>query len=358
MVFTVLIVLLSVIFYDAVVSETLLSVRRCLEIIIPSLYGSMFIACLVTNTGLHSLAGKIFSLPSRRIFHIPSEIFSIFLISNVSGYPAGAKLLKNLLDEGKISEEEFSRYCCFCFSSGPAFISGVSGNGKTGLIIFISNLTANLIAAFISGIKTKRQPACISKEKCSFSCSTLLDSADSTARGMLQLCSVIIAFSVIKAVFSASGIVRTLSELISSLTTLSLPDSTAAVMSVMEITSISDFSGYSRGTVSLMAAIFSSGGICVIMQIFCIAGKNLNRKRFTLFRLLSASLSYCICFVLYTFFCSDIAASASTFEIHSPDQPLMPSLLLIVMSIMLISMDKEKKTNKKLRWRYDHRSFH
>lgn len=349
MVFIILTVLMSVLFYDTVVDETILSLKRCLETIIPSLYGAMLIACLVTNTGLHSAAGKIFSFPSRKIFRMAPEIFSVFLISNISGYPAGAKLLKNLLDKGEISEEEFCRCCCFCFSSGPAFISGVSGHSKTGMIIFLSNLAANLTAAFISGRKIKKQPDVTPCEKCSFSCSAVIDSADSTARGMLQLCSVIMAFSVFRAFFKVSGAAALISGFISEISGLSLSDSLAAAMSAIEISAVSDFSCYSRGAVSLMAAIFSFGGICVIMQVFCIAGSKLDRKRFVLYRTACSVLSYVFCFVLYTFFCRDIAESASTFEFHSSEQSFTPSLLLIVMSIMLISMDRgeKKKTPEK-----------
>lgn len=351
MLFVIITVISAILFYDALVPETAFALEKCLTTIIPSLYGSMIIACLVTESRLHAVIGRIFSLPARYIFKMPPEIFSVFILSNISGYPAGAKLLKNMRDKGEISSDEFDRYCCFCYSAGPAFVSGAAashlfGSLDTGVIIFLSNLTANIISAFISG--TYHAVPEISKEKvkCRCDCTTVINSVNSASYGIMQMCTVIVAFSVFKVMITETGAAGALAEFISHFTSLSRENSLAAVLSFTEITNISGFSGYSISVVPLMSALFSTGGICVIMQIFSIAEGRINKIRFLIYRLFGAVSSYAVCTVLYRIFMKNAAVTASSFELYSSENSVIPSVLIIIMSIMMISYDKHRSDLK------------
>jgi hypothetical protein len=341
----ILIIVSGFLFHESLTNEIYISVQKCLGTVIPSLYAPMFIACLVTESRFHMVIGKILSLPARYIFRMPPEIFSIFLLSNVSGYPTGAKLLKNMLDAGEITKNEFDRYCSCCYSAGPAFVTGtatvlLSGSVSSGTLIFIANLTANMITAYMQGKKHPVPPRTIIKIRCTVKCSDILRAADSASRGMLQMCSVITAFSVFRTMLVQSGTAHLISSAISGISGLKEEQSTATVLSLLEITNISELQGTTAEVMSLMAALFSSGGICVIMQVFSIAGNSLNRMHFLRSRFFSAVYSYAIFRVMYIFFYSDAAVAASSFFIHTPDKPLLPSVLIILMSIMLISTDK------------------
>ncbi|MBE6853280.1 MAG: hypothetical protein E7505_07360 [Ruminococcus sp.] len=349
MLFVLFTVIAGIMYYDSLVSEISFSVQKCLGTVVPSLYGSMIIACLVTESRLHVVLGKIFSVPARFIFRMPPEIFSVFLISNISGYPTGTKLLKDMLNKGEISESDFDRYCSCCFSAGPAFVTGtaasfMSGSVGLGTLIFLSNLCANFLAAFIIGRKSPVPPRRTQKVKCTANCSVILRAVDSASHGMLQMCSVIVAFSVFKTIIVESGAAGLIASLISGMTGLSESQSRAAVLSFIEITNISELNGSSAAVTSLMAALFSTGGICVIMQIFSIANEHLNRINFLKMRLFSACGSFFIFRMLYGIFFRNAAVSASSFCIHPPGQSFLPSILIIMMSIMLISTDRCKKT--------------
>lgn len=345
MLFVLLTIFTGLFFYDELVNEIYNSVIRCFNVIVPSLYGSMIIACLITESRFHILIGKIFSLPARYIFKMRPEIFAVFLISNISGYPTGAKLLKNIYQNGEISKEEFSRYCCICYSAGPAFITGTAavhytGFLSTGVIIFFSCLVSNLILAVISGKNHSTPQSTHDKTKCTVSCSSVIRSADCAARGMVQMCTIITAFSVFKVLLICSGAVEIISALITRVTPMNIDDCSAAMLSLTEITNISEFCSFNSFNLPVMSALFSTGGLCVIMQIFAITGDDINRKKFLLYRLIGAVFSGVICNIICRIFLKDAAAPVSSFMLHSPDQPALPSLLLIIMSIMLISTEK------------------
>ena len=87
------------------------------------------------------------------IYRVPKFGFKIFLLSVISGYPMGAKLICTLNEQGIIQKKEAEKMMSFCSVSGPMFIIGTVGvniflSYKAGLII----LVANIIAALINGL--------------------------------------------------------------------------------------------------------------------------------------------------------------------------------------------------------------
>lgn len=87
------------------------------------------------------------------IYRLPKFGFKIFLLSVISGYPMGAKLICTLNEQGIIQKKEAEKMMSFCSVSGPMFIIGTVGvniflSYKAGLII----LVANIIAALINGL--------------------------------------------------------------------------------------------------------------------------------------------------------------------------------------------------------------
>ena len=88
-----------------------------------------------------------------KLYRVPNFGFKIFLLSAISGYPMGAKLICALNEEGKIKTREAEKMMSFCSISGPMFIIGSVGvniflSYKAGLIILI----ANVLSALINGL--------------------------------------------------------------------------------------------------------------------------------------------------------------------------------------------------------------
>ena len=89
-----------------------------------------------------------------KLYRVPNFGFKIFLLSIISGYPMGAKLICTLNEQGKIKTKEAEKMMSFCSISGPMFIIGTVGvniflSYKAGLIILIANIISVLLNGLI-----------------------------------------------------------------------------------------------------------------------------------------------------------------------------------------------------------------
>lgn len=348
-IFVVSAILTCIFCYNQLVTETMLSVNRCIYSVIPSLYIPMFTACLITESNLHNYIGKLFSPLSRYIFKMPPEIFAVFLLSNVSGYPAGIKLLEGLRKKGNINNDDFKRYSLFCFSAGPAFVAGVVSSGlfscvNVGLIIFISTFTANLIIAFILGIGQRVPETEVSHIK--IKADIVIRSARNAASGMLHMCTMITAFTLIKVLMCETGILDTAAQFLNRTLLHNPQNCHSSLLSILEITNISQFNIYSLENIPVITALFSFGGICVVSQICSIAEGKIKAGQFIFYRIFSSVVSYFISMILCKIFIKDIAVPASGFQVHSSEQSIFPSVILLIMSIMLVIFTSSRQNSK------------
>ena len=88
-----------------------------------------------------------------KLYNAPSGSLNIFLLSALSGYPMGAKLICAQHEQGKLNNNDAKKLMSFCSVSGPMFMVGTVGfailkSFKAGIIILI----ANFIAALINGL--------------------------------------------------------------------------------------------------------------------------------------------------------------------------------------------------------------
>lgn len=89
-----------------------------------------------------------------KIYHTPATSSSIYLLSILSGYPMGAKLICNMFERGVYTSDDAKRMLAFCSVSGPMFMVGtvgvaIFGAQKAGFVILISNLLASLINGLV-----------------------------------------------------------------------------------------------------------------------------------------------------------------------------------------------------------------
>ncbi len=89
-----------------------------------------------------------------KVYNTPQTSSTIFLLSAISGYPMGAKLICDMFDRGIYTQQDAKRMLAFCSISGPMFMIGTVGvaifnSYKAGVIILLSNLIASLINGLI-----------------------------------------------------------------------------------------------------------------------------------------------------------------------------------------------------------------
>ena len=98
----------------------------------------------------------------QRIFRIKSPYIYIFILSLISGFPAGAIYIKEMIEKEYISTEDANRIIMFCHFPNPLFVINSVGsilNRKTlSIYILISIITSNFAIMLFS----------INKKKCSY----------------------------------------------------------------------------------------------------------------------------------------------------------------------------------------------
>ncbi|MGN0601328.1 MAG: hypothetical protein ACI4I7_01315 [Oscillospiraceae bacterium] len=329
-------------------SDIILSVQRCINVIIPSLFAFMAFSGIIIGSKIYIYISKPFYPLSKYIFKMPNELFFIFLMGNISGYPIGAKLLVQMTEEHKISSKTASVLNCFCYGGGPAFFTGAIGltvfsSSKIGLIIFTSAIISNTLIAVILNriIKPKYTPE---KQSVSLDSDCIVNSVISAGKSMFIICTTIIFFSVIISLLDSNGFFNILKS--SGLSDNQL----ILIKSVLEISNLSELSGNSISLIPYVAGICSFGGICVLIQIKAIVGRTYSLKYFFISRILSSFLSGIICSLILRFYKPEVvtAAVANAKIVVQPNNTI-PTLCLIAMIIIIFMHNEATKKAVRLK---------
>ncbi len=259
----------------------------CLDSLIPSLFCFMVFSSLLIKSGI----GEILFTPlwyiTKFILHLDRKMFSVFLLSQIGGYPVGVRLLSELNDGSKECDKLCNTALCYCYNSGPAFVIGIVGIGiygdvKAGLIVFLSCLAANFTAAVIMNIR--RKPVSNSAVRFSMTGKDITTCLSGAAKALMNIALAILLFN-------------TATELadfvIGNLTGGELP---YMIKAVTEITNIKN-----PGMVCplpVVTALISFGGSCVIYQLYVLSAFRIDIVRFVLSRAVISALSALICFII------------------------------------------------------------
>lgn len=268
------------------------AVKSCLEVIVPSLFAFTVLAVFLRDSGLYRIVLKPLSFPLSRILRMDEEICAYIILGNIGGYPVGAKILASALDENRLSAQDAGRLLCCCFGSGPSFVIGIAGtrvfgSAAIGAAIFGACFLSSLIMAAL--MRGRGKIVLLGENKpCAPSAECFIGAVTSAARVMLTVCSMITAFSVIKAIFENIGLFR-LSERLLERSGASA-DAGAILPALLEVSAVGELSGKGTLSASLCAGLLSFGGLCVLLQIAALSGK-IPLKRFLLTRPLAALIS-------------------------------------------------------------------
>ena len=121
--------------------------------VLPSLLPFFFITLLFTNLGLaRGLSQKLHPV-TRFLYKTNGVSAFVQIMSFLSGYPVGAKLICELYKEGTLTSEESTKTALFSSTSGPTFILGAVGvsmfNSKQAGIMLLS---AHYLSAIFNGL--------------------------------------------------------------------------------------------------------------------------------------------------------------------------------------------------------------
>ena len=332
---------MSVVFSDRIRLDFRTSLERCLFIVVPSLYIFMILSCMLVSSGTCRLLGIPFRKFSENVLHIPSELFGIFVISLVGGYPTGAKLLCSMAENNQISYEDADKLSRICFCSGPAFICGVVGNAlygnvKIGIIVFVCILLGNILSAIVTAPFRN-----IRKNQ---NAEVLTSSVYSSAKSVIDICGMTLAFSAFTLMISLTGITDKIAGIISAITGLNHEVSLSVILSVFEISNIATLPTSDYSLLPIICGLLSFGGICVFLQVSAISGGKLKIFPFLAVRFFSSLSSSLFCLITMKFFPQWFIVNAVAFKaFSSAGGSYVPSVALLAMTYILLSSCKTEK---------------
>lgn len=325
------------------------SINNCLTVIIPSLYIFMIISGFLVSTGLYEVISRPFDIISRYIFRIPTKYFAVFLISQVGGYPVGAKLLGDLKANNKIDNETAKVMMSYCYLGGPAFFCGAVGitlfnNTFAGIIVFISIIIANTILAVIIGLSRKIPQKSQDSIKCNITVKNLISSISSGAKSLFMICAIIVFFSSLICILDKIGITHSLTQFITNATKCNSSDACAIVKTFIEISHISEFSSFCYNYLPVITGLMCFGGLCIIMQIICTVNGRFPLKYFFAGRIFTVIMSYYISKLMMRIFDDKLFLSVSTcFKVGHRHISPIPTFFLLIMTILLLSKNRVEK---------------
>ena len=281
--------------------------------VLPSLLPFIILINLLCSLGIIFRFSRFLDPITQRLFHLSGNGLIVFLLGLISGYPMGAKLAKNLLEEGEMTYEEAQKSLCYSCNCGPLFIIGTVGTlmlqdtnlGYFLLLVHISSAFIMLLLSRFYTLPNDKTNLLNTHQTPSSSFSTAFTSA--VQNGMDTIVYVggyIIFFSVISNLLAQSHLYTQFTQLLGRLF-----DADPLLIHSFFLSSLEFSSGSARLTSSfspnvtllaLLSAIIAFGGICVFFQSqHVLQGSNLSLKPYIYSKLLQSLLAYILTFILY-----------------------------------------------------------
>jgi len=128
------------------------SLALCITVLLPTLFPFFVLSSLLTQ----SCAFKGWGRLMEGLFGLPGAMAPALLLGAFGGYPVGARTVAQLYSQGRCSKEQAEKALGFCNNAGPAFVisavgSGMLGDGRLGLRLWVVHLVSALLIGLFSG---------------------------------------------------------------------------------------------------------------------------------------------------------------------------------------------------------------
>ncbi len=128
----------------------------CLDIVIPSLFPFFVLSRIIIPYISLFPCPKFLKRTIERIFYLPYYTIFIILLGFISGYPSGAKMARDMLEQKLLDSRQASKLLPMANNCSPLFIIGTIGAGlfksiKLGVFLLMIHWVSGLLAALITG---------------------------------------------------------------------------------------------------------------------------------------------------------------------------------------------------------------
>lgn len=317
----------------------------CLNTLIPSLFPFMVLSTYMAESGLAAALGKWMQPITRFCFRQPGCAASAILMGFVGGYPAGAKTISRLLEQGELTREQAGRLLCFCVSAGPPFVLtavGVCllGNPSAGVVLLLSVTLSGLLLGVFTRFWGSAQPPQQRKSMEKTAGSPFVSSVMGAGRSMASMCALVIGFSILLQFLEDLGAVRYISRFL--ILRGFYPGNGVSLLPFLtEITAGCRTGAIAGASLPLFAFALGWGGVCVHLQVFSLFREfPLSRWVFRLFRLLHGLLSGILCWVLLPFFPQAEAASSQwSSQLSAAASAPIPAAIVLFVLLLVMALD-------------------
>ncbi len=130
--------------------------------VLPSMLPYFFFTKLFTAVGGAEGISRSVGKPVSKVYGVAPICGYALVMSLLSGYPVGARVLGDLYEKGLITEEDVLRASSFASTSGSMFVLGsvgsvILGNVKAGWVILISHYLGALLNGCLHCIKKRKK---------------------------------------------------------------------------------------------------------------------------------------------------------------------------------------------------------
>lgn len=121
------------------------------KVVLPALFPFLVLTAWIARSSMIVGLGRKLS-PLLRRCGLPAASAGAFLLSIVSGYPVGSRVVADLQRRGEIDRADAEKLSILCSTSGPMFILGsvgsaMFGGGKAGAVLLSAHLFGVLAVA-------------------------------------------------------------------------------------------------------------------------------------------------------------------------------------------------------------------
>ena len=248
------------------------------------------LSLMVRSPAFFSLTRRI-SPFAEKLFRIPGAGAGAMLLSLLSGYPAGARTVAELVSEGRLQKGDVFDTACLASTSGPAFClgaaAGMFSSPAAGIVLFGSHLLAVWSAGFLLPRLTRHKavpaPPPLPKAREPFSA---------------------LLFSAVQAVLSVGALIALffcLKEMLFSILPPLSGYGEGILSGLLEVTAgVSALANLKTPlSLALAAAEVSFGGLCVnAQQLSFLAGTGVKALPFLLVKCAHGLLAFAFCYPL------------------------------------------------------------
>jgi len=287
--------------------------------VLPGLFPFMFLTRILTNMNSVKLLSTKCNKLTNKLFSSPGIGAYTLLISQLSGYPVGAKIIGDLHSNNQITDIAAKRMLSYSMTSGPAFIVGTVGalmfeSALIGIIILISHFASNIINGIIFSkliIKDKNKKRYNNSSTLNLKTTNtdkiLSDSMYSSVQSILIVGGFISVFYCFSAILTDIGLFSFIGWPISKLLEfigISQNFTHGIMTGIIEVTSGCKeisllYKSYPVISVSLSSALISFSGLCILFQSKAfLSGIKIKTRFLILLKSVHSIISYIICYII------------------------------------------------------------